>query len=251
MRPAHLRLVASLTVAAIGAATAVVGCTGSDPVLTGDDLDGSAPDRDGQTAPPGEDGGTGTDDAATPPEPPPAVEDRVDWAFHQKTTGQLIIPTAVASDGYSVIVQQYTGTNDGLPAAESRGAFAIILIDKTGRTVWKRGFVGTVPARIQPTGVAFDDAGDIYVAGYASSGATFGNGVVLAPGSSASSDVGFIARFARNDGEGKWLKSFTCDDGGQVVFSAFALRGDTIILAGSKAGGARWLPRAAPCVFPA
>lgn len=214
---------------------AFVACTGEGPNLTGgtsidggSDEDVSQPNRDGGSDAEGSDGGP-------PADPPPAPANKTSWSFHIPTGGYLFTPVAASADGYGVAVHNYLQDVPEFPSPGGKTGLAIVFFDKEGRPLWKNGVIvgGTA---FGVTGVAFDEAGDIYLAGGISGAADFGNGVVVPPLPAGTDGQGFVVKLRRSDGKGVWSKVFAATSAGNATLNSFAIRGETIVIAGTKNG---------------
>ena len=224
----------------IGSATAIAisvvstwfaaACTGDDPSINGasETPDAFVPSNDGG----GEIEASSSADTAPPPEAPPAPQNKTSWAYYVGTEGLQEVPVAVADDGYSFAATRYTASIPDLPASPNAAAMMLVLLDANGKQVWRKGVVpARTGANFVPTAVAFDTAGDIYVAGWSNSAADFGGGVMLTTSALVSQAYGFVVKLRRSDGQGVWAKTFTSVS--QAFIGALAVRGDTIAIAGT------------------
>lgn len=231
--------------------TAFFACTGEGPNLTGGtSTDGGGEDGDRPGVDGGSDGAPGDDDGGQLADPPPAAENKTSWSFHLPTGGYLFTPVAAASDGYGVVAHNYLQDVPGLPSPGSRPGLAIVFFDKEGRALWKKGVVvsGT-PFNI--TAAAFDEAGDIYLAGGTGGAADFGNDVLVPPPPSGSESQGFIVKLRRSDGLGVWSKVIPTVPGSSATLNSFTIRGATMVVAGTKNGEMKLATGAGETVIPA
>ena len=230
MRPA--RSIGSATAIAISLVSTwfAAACTGDDPSINGapETPDAIVPSNDGG----GENEASSSADTAPPPDAPPAPQNKTSWAYYAGTEGYEDLPVAVRDDGYAFAATRYTASLPDLPASPNAAAMMLVLLDSNGRQVWRKGIVPALSgARFDPAAVAFDTAGDIYLAGTSNSSADFGGGVMLTTSALFSQTYGFVVKLRRSDGQGVWAKTFTSPSQGSV--GALALRGDTIAIAGA------------------